>query len=96
MRHLYVVSYDISDPKRLRRTFKCMRAYGDPLQYSVFRCELNRQERIRLESDLLPIINHEADQVMLINLGPAQDPARKRFATLGRAILHSERHAVVF
>lgn len=33
MRRCYLVCYDIRDPKRLRRTHKLMKAYGEPLQY---------------------------------------------------------------
>ena len=41
MRHNYVVTYDISDPKRLRKVYKMMLGYGEHLQLSVFQCELN-------------------------------------------------------
>jgi CRISPR-associated protein Cas2 len=48
MRLLYVVTYDISDKKRLRKVFRLMRGYGDHLQLSVFRCELSGVERFEL------------------------------------------------
>ena len=67
----YIVAYDISDPKRLQRVHRTMRGYGDPLQYSVFRCILSPSERVLLIEALTPLINHREDQVMLINLGPA-------------------------
>lgn len=41
MRNTYIVSYDIADPKRLRKVSKTMKAWGDHLQYSVFgRCPI--------------------------------------------------------
>ena len=42
MRQSYLVCYDISDDKRLRKVFKTMRGYGDHLQYSVFECHSRR------------------------------------------------------
>jgi len=41
MRRVYLVCYDVSDAKRLRRTHKKMCGFGDPVQYSIFRCELS-------------------------------------------------------
>jgi hypothetical protein len=35
---------------------------------------------------LTPIINHREDQIMLINLGPADGRAQTSFETLGRAL----------
>ena len=36
----YVVSYDIMDPKRLHHVHRTMKGFGDPLHYSIFRCNL--------------------------------------------------------
>src|SRR5437870_5051974 len=57
MRTCYIVAYDIADPKRLQRVHRTMRGYGDPLQYSVFRCILSPSERI-----LDIIANNPTDQ----------------------------------
>ena len=43
-RQSYVVTYDICDPKRLRRVYETLRGHGDHLQLSVFRCDLTRRE----------------------------------------------------
>lgn len=86
MRNRYIVSYDICDDKRLRRVYKTMRGFGEALQYSVFLCDLSPSERIILLEKLTPIINHREDQVMLINLGPADGQSGERIETLGRAI----------
>lgn len=37
----YLVVYDISDPKRLRRIAKAMESYGNRVQKSVFECNLS-------------------------------------------------------
>jgi CRISPR-associated protein Cas2 len=55
MRQTYVVSYDISNPKRLRKVYQTMRGYGDHIQLSVFRCELNRRELVELRARLADI-----------------------------------------
>lgn len=71
MRNVYIVCYDVADAKRLRLTYKKMRGFGDPLQYSIFRCELSPVERHSLQEALWGILNFEEDRVMVINLGPA-------------------------
>jgi CRISPR-associated protein Cas2 len=86
MRTSYIVSYDISDEKRLRRVHRTMRGFGEPLQYSVFRCVLSPSERILLLEALTPLINHREDQVMLINLGPADGRGAECIETIGRAL----------
>lgn len=95
MRKDVIVSYDISDPDRLRRVFKIMRGWGDHLQYSVFRCALSAQERVRLNIALDAVINHAEDQVLFIDLGPAGGSTHRRFGTLGRSMMHPRRHSVV-
>ena len=39
--HLYIVAYDIADPKRWRRVFRLMEGFGEWLQLSVFQCRLS-------------------------------------------------------
>lgn len=95
MRQAYVVSYDISHPKRLRKVFKIMRGYGDHLQLSVFRCELNDREVIELRAKLAEAIHQGQDQVLFVDVGPADGRARVAIRSLGRAYTHPERHAVV-
>jgi CRISPR-associated protein Cas2 len=96
MRACYVVSYDISDDKRLRRVHRIMRGFGEPLQYSVFRCVLSLSERILLLETLTPLINHREDQVLLINLGPADGRGAESIEVVGRALTtEPERTAVV-
>ncbi|MDY0170276.1 MAG: CRISPR-associated endonuclease Cas2 [Thermoguttaceae bacterium] len=71
MRSVYLVCYDVADDKRLRRTYKTMCGYGDPVQYSIFRCELSAVERQLLKEALWDILNWSYDRVMLIDLGPS-------------------------
>ena len=71
MRNVFLVCYDVADDKRLRKTYKRMLGFGDPLQYSVFRCELSATERQALKEILWDTLNWQHDRVMLIDLGPA-------------------------
>ena len=71
MRNVYLVGFDVSDDKRLRRTYKKMCGFGDPVQYSVFRCELSATDKQRMKEALWSILNLDQDRVMLVDLGPA-------------------------
>ena len=95
MRHTYVVSYDVSDPKRLRQVYKAMLGYGDHLQLSVFRCELNDQEMVELRAKLRAILHHGQDQVLFVHVGPADGRAATAFSTMGRPYDSPERAAIV-
>lgn len=85
MRHTYIVSYDISDAKRLRKVFRACQDFGNHLQYSVFECDLNATEKVELETRLRGIIHHEEDQVLFIALGPAESRGERRITALGQA-----------
>lgn len=95
MRQTYIVTYDICDPKRLRRVFRTMRGYGDHLQLSVFRCELNHRELVELRAELGTIINHNEDQVLFVNVGPVEGRGSTSIAAIGKAYIAPERHALV-
>ena len=71
MRSVYLVCYDVADDRRLRQTHKKMRGFGDPVQYSVFRCELSPTEKQLMKEALWDILNLDRDRVMLVDLGPA-------------------------
>ena len=94
MRNRYFVCYDVSDPQRLARTYKKMNGYGDPVQYSVFLCELNAKELIIMRSDLEEILNLGEDRVLIINVGPATEKNYKQITTIG-AQIKSQREDVV-
>jgi CRISPR-associated protein Cas2 len=95
MRQTYIVAYDISDPKRLRKVFKTMKGYGDHVQLSVFRCELTHRALVELRVRLGGIIHHDQDQVLFVDIGPEEGRASTSISALGRAYMQSERSAVV-
>ncbi|HEY8354345.1 MAG TPA: CRISPR-associated endonuclease Cas2 [Methylophilaceae bacterium] len=81
--HLYVVTYDISDPKRWRRVFKIMNGYGEWLQLSVFQCRLSQQRHAELVALLDGIIQRGTDHVLFVDVGPA-DRVVPRVISLGK------------
>lgn len=95
MRSIYVVCYDISNDRRLRQVYKTMRGFGQHIQFSVFRCELSPRERMELIAAISPIINHDEDQVLLVNVGPADGRGAAVFQALGRPYLAPQWHAIV-
>lgn len=84
MRNSYLVCYDICDDKRLRKVFQAMRGWGDHLQYSVFECQLTPSDLIRLRAQLAAIIHHTEDQVLFVNLGPAEGRGDRVITALGK------------
>ena len=90
-----IVSYDICDPKRWRRVYHICRAYGEHIQYSVFRADLTPTARAALVAELATVINHREDQVLLIDVGPAEGRAREAFLAVGRRYEPPERYVRV-
>ena len=85
MRSVYLVSYDISDQKRWRKVYRILRDHGDPLHYSVFRCDLSPMENVSLTSALTDVINHSEDRIMIVNLGPSEGRCNDWIVFFGRA-----------
>jgi len=79
-----LVCYDISDEKRLRKVFKVMRGYGDHLQFSVFECQMTPMDLARCRNELSEIIHHDRDQVLFVNLGPAEGRGDRVITALGK------------
>jgi CRISPR-associated protein Cas2 len=65
----YLLAYDIRKPKRLRRVHQVALTYGQPLQYSVFVCDLTKVELVKLRSDLLEEMKTDEDSVGIFDLG---------------------------
>lgn len=65
----YLISYDITDVKRLREVHKVVRASAGRVQDSVYEAILTDTERVRLESRLRAVMNLREDQVLFIALG---------------------------
>jgi CRISPR-associated protein Cas2 len=66
----WLVSYDISDPKRLRKVAQTCEDFGARKQYSVFLCRISATDLVRLRTRLYDIIDLAEDQVLFIPLCP--------------------------
>jgi CRISPR-associated protein Cas2 len=64
----WIVAYDISHPKRLRKVATCCEDYGVRKQYSVFLCRLTATDFVRLRARLYDLIDLKEDQVLFIPL----------------------------
>ena len=95
MRRCYLVCYDIRDDKRLRQIHKLMKAYGEGWQYSVFYCTLKAIDRVRLENSLREIMNHNMDQILIIDLGGNEETARESSTFMGAGVPEQESGMVV-
>lgn len=95
MRNRFLVSYDVCDPKRLRKTYKRMCGFGDPVQYSVFLCRLSAKERVLMLDALFKIIHQDADRVMVIDLGPVDGRGDECVSFYGRSQAPEDVSAVV-
>ena len=59
-----VVSYDIRDDKRRGRIFKTLKNFGQWMQYSVFECELEKMQFLKLKDRLDHVIDaNEGDSI---------------------------------
>lgn len=95
MRHQYLVSYDVSNKKRLRRMLKTMRGFGNSVQLSVFLCSLSAREKVLLLAAVDKVIHHTEDQVLVVNLGPSEGRGMDCIDVLGRPCIPAERQAII-
>ena len=91
MRQRYIVTYDIADPRRLRKVFKLMKGYGEHLQFSVFRCDLSKMTLATMKAALNVAIHAQEDQVLIIDVGPTEGRGAEVFESLGKAYVDEDR-----
>jgi CRISPR-associated protein Cas2 len=94
-RIVYIVAYDVRDPKRLAKVRKVLLGFGAAIQFSVFRCELTARELIALKRKLGDEIDHRADEVLFANLGPVKGRGADAVETIGSASGELKRGALV-
>jgi CRISPR-associated protein Cas2 len=95
VRNRYIVTYDITDDRRRAAVYKCLRGFGDHLQYSVFRCDLVELRRVELIAAVYELIDHATDQVLIFDLGPVDGRASICVSSIGRAYANPERTVVI-
>ena len=87
----FIVTYDIRDPKRLKKVYQTLRGFGTHMQYSVFWCELDENALQELRQKCSQIIDASVDQILFV-------PTKKReeWNTLGTPLPKVERVAWIF
>ena len=90
-RRRILVAYDIREPARLRAIHAAMKGFGEPLQYSVFLCDLDASERIVMRARLRELMHEQADSVVLVDLGDNRGRGMECFEFLG-VVLPLPRH----
>jgi len=76
---LYLIAYDIADPRRLGKVHRILKKQGLPVQYSVFTVVMTRPRLLRLLERIAQKIEHKEDDVRCYRL-----PGNTDTVTLGR------------
>lgn len=63
-RMYYIITYDITSPKRLPKMLKIMRQYLNWVQNSVFEGFLTENKALELEGKIKGIINKKEDSII--------------------------------
>lgn len=92
--HLYIIAYDVRDPRRWRRLFRIMNRRGEWLQLSVFQARLSRRGLAELKAAVTEAMKHDEDHVVILDLGPA-DEVRPRVTSLGKVFEPVARRPVI-
>ena len=86
MRRRYMVCYDVSDPGRLRQTYKKMLGFGEHVQYSVFMCDLSEKEKALLEDALQDLLDLRQDRVLIVDVGSSEERRTSRIVVMGSPV----------
>lgn len=76
---LYLIAYDIADPRRLGKVHRILKKQGLPVQYSVFTVVMTRPRLLRLLECIEQKIEDKKDDVRCYRL-----PASADAVTLGK------------
>jgi len=71
---LVLITYDVNTEtpegrKRLRHVSKVCQSYGQRVQNSVFECDVDAGQLLKIKDRLVRLINEETDSLRLYNLG---------------------------
>ena len=83
---LVIVSYDVSTltkegRKRLRHVARICQSYGQRVQNSVFECELDHSQWVKVKAELLNEINLQEDSLRIYLLGNHWHGHKEHFGT---------------
>jgi len=84
MRRRYLVTYDVSDAKRLRKVFRALHGFGNAVQYSVFLCDLSDVEWQAMYEKLSGLMHLKEDRALIVDLGEVDSVRSSALETIGR------------
>ncbi|EKD27916.1 MAG: hypothetical protein ACD_79C00497G0002 [uncultured bacterium] len=61
---IFIVAYDISHPKRLRKVAKTCEDYGVRVEYSIFECDLKEEMFSQMWTELYDLIDEDEDSLL--------------------------------
>ena len=73
-RTLYLVAYDVCNPRRLARVTRYFHSYRVAGQKSVLEILITPAERATIEADMARLLQTEEDRLQLIALDPRMAP----------------------
>jgi CRISPR-associated protein Cas2 len=89
-RTLYLVAYDICEPRRLHRVCRYLTGYKVAGQKSVFEIWATPAELARIHADLEAMMDADEDRLHILALDPRMKPA-----LFGRAQTFTAQHFVI-
>lgn len=94
---LVLVTYDVSTidrngRKRLAKVAKVCCNYGQRVQNSVFECDLDPAQLVKVKHELLKIMNLEEDSIRFYNLG---NNYNKRIEQYGNKIAYDPEDTLI-
>jgi len=75
---MFLIAYDITDPKRLRKSAKLLESHGIRVQYSVFELYLDRKEVTPIIDELRKIIDEEKDKLYVYPISEKPEHSKRR------------------
>lgn len=65
---MYLLGYDVSDPKRLQRVYRKLCHYATPIQYSIFLFEGNKKQLQICIDEVLALLDKKEDDFRVYQL----------------------------
>jgi len=81
----WLVCYDVTDPRRLARVFKCLRGHGIPIQKSVFLVDASQAQMAALAQRLAELIDATQDRLNAYRL-----LAHGQHVIMGEPLVHAD------
>ena len=81
-RQLFIASYDIACPQRLRAALRLARRHASGGQKSVHECWMDERERVCLLSSYAAILDPDRDRVLLAGVDPLRSAMSRGVGSL--------------